>query len=98
MIPNFPSCVLNPMRVPPDQPEPSEKYMSDDAVEGLDVSLLQDYVLDPIFGIKNPKTDNRLTWCQKHIEHYGDKKQKNNRSHTSYNKCKRHFGKFNHCR
>ena len=37
-----------------------EEYMSDDAVKGLDVSLLQDYVLDPIFGIKNPKTDNRI--------------------------------------
>jgi len=37
-----------------------EEYMSDDAVEGLDVSLLQDYILDPIFGIKNPKTDNRI--------------------------------------
>lgn len=37
-----------------------EEYISDDAVEGLDVSLLQKYVLDPIFGIKNPKTDNRI--------------------------------------
>ena len=37
-----------------------EEYTSDDAVEGLDVSLLQDYVLDPVFGIKNPKTDNRI--------------------------------------
>lgn len=37
-----------------------EEFISDDAVEGLDVSLLQDYVLDPIFGIKNPKTDNRI--------------------------------------
>ncbi len=37
-----------------------EEYLSDDAVEGLDVSLLQDYVLNPIFGIKNPKTDNRI--------------------------------------
>ena len=37
-----------------------EEYTSKDAVEGLDVSLLQDYVLDPIFGIKNPKTDNRI--------------------------------------
>ncbi len=37
-----------------------EEYTSSDAVEGLDVSLLQDYVLDPIFGIKNPKTDNRI--------------------------------------
>ena len=37
-----------------------EEYTSDDAVEGLDVSILQDYVLNPIFGIKNPKTDNRI--------------------------------------
>ena len=37
-----------------------DEFTSDDAVEGLDVSLLQDYVLDPIFGIKNPKTDNRI--------------------------------------
>lgn len=37
-----------------------EEFTSDDAVEGLDVSLLQDYVLEPIFGIKNPKTDNRI--------------------------------------
>lgn len=37
-----------------------KEYTSDDAVEGLDVSLLQEYVLDPIFGIKNPKTDNRI--------------------------------------
>ena len=37
-----------------------EEFTSDDAVEGLDVSLLQDNVLDPVFGIKNPKTDNRI--------------------------------------
>jgi len=37
-----------------------EEYKNDDAVEGLDVSLLQDYVLNPIFGIENPKTDNRI--------------------------------------
>ena len=37
-----------------------EEFTSDDAVEGLDVSLLQDYVLNPIFGIKNPKTDSRI--------------------------------------
>jgi uncharacterized protein (DUF1015 family) len=36
------------------------EFTSDDPVEGLDVSLLQNYVLDPIFGIKNPKTDNRI--------------------------------------
>ena len=37
-----------------------KEFMSDDAVEGLDVSLLQNYVLNPIFGIQNPKTDNRI--------------------------------------
>ncbi len=37
-----------------------EEYYNDDPVEGLDVSLLQDYVLNPIFGIQNPKTDNRI--------------------------------------
>jgi len=37
-----------------------EEYKKDDAVDGLDVSLLQDYVLNPIFGILNPKTDNRI--------------------------------------
>ena len=37
-----------------------ESLWNDDPVKGLDVSLLQDYVLDPIFGIKNPKTDNRI--------------------------------------
>lgn len=37
-----------------------KEFMSDDAVEGLDVSLLQTYVLNPVFGIQNPKTDNRI--------------------------------------
>ena len=37
-----------------------EEYKKDDVVDGLDVSLLQDYVLNPIFGIENPKTDNRI--------------------------------------
>ena len=37
-----------------------EEFLSDDPVDGLDVSLLQDYVLRPIFGIENPKTDNRI--------------------------------------
>ena len=34
--------------------------LNDDAVEGLDVSLLQTYVLDQLFGIKDPKTDQRI--------------------------------------
>ena len=29
-------------------------------MDGLDVSLLQKYVLDEILGIKDPKTDNRI--------------------------------------
>ena len=37
-----------------------EEFKNDDPVEGLDVSLLQNYVLNPIFGIENPKTDNRI--------------------------------------
>lgn len=31
-----------------------------DVVERLDVSLLQNYVLDPIFGVKDPKTDPNI--------------------------------------
>ncbi len=31
-----------------------------DPVEGLDVSLLQDYVLAPILGIQDPRTDQRI--------------------------------------
>ncbi len=33
---------------------------SDDPVKGLDVSILQDSFLEPLFGIKDPKTDNRI--------------------------------------
>lgn len=33
---------------------------SDDPVEGLDVSVLQKKVLEPLFGIKDPKTDKRI--------------------------------------
>ncbi len=34
--------------------------MSADPVEGLDVSLLQNLLLDPVLGIKDPKTDDRI--------------------------------------
>ncbi len=34
--------------------------LSEDAVEGLDVSLLQNYLLYPVLGIKDPKTDKRI--------------------------------------
>ena len=37
-----------------------EEIKSEDAVEGLDVSLLQNYLLDPILGIMDPKTDKRI--------------------------------------
>jgi len=33
------------------------------SVEGLDVSLLQNYILDPILGIKDPKTDSRISFA-----------------------------------
>jgi len=37
-----------------------ESIKSDDPVDGLDVALLQNHVLEPLFGIKDPKTDNRI--------------------------------------
>ncbi len=37
-----------------------EHILSADAVEGLDVSLLQNYLLAPVLGIADPKTDKRI--------------------------------------
>ncbi len=37
-----------------------EKLLSDDPVDGLDVSVLQNNVLDPLFAIRDPKTDKRI--------------------------------------
>ncbi len=37
-----------------------EAICSEDAVEGLDVSVLQNYLLAPILGIGDPKTDKRI--------------------------------------
>lgn len=34
--------------------------MSDDPVEGLDVSILQKKLLTPVFGIEDPRVDNRI--------------------------------------
>ncbi len=34
--------------------------ISNDPVEKLDVSILQNYVLEPLFGIQDPKTDQRI--------------------------------------
>lgn len=40
--------------------EVKKEYTSDDPVEGLDVSILQELVLDPFFDIQDPKTDSRI--------------------------------------
>lgn len=37
-----------------------EEILSGDAVEGLDVSILQRYLLEPVLGIADPKTDRRI--------------------------------------
>lgn len=37
-----------------------EELLTDDPVEGLDVALLQKLILEPLFGIVDPKTDNRI--------------------------------------
>lgn len=37
-----------------------DEVKSTDPVDGLDVSILQKYVLDEILGIKDPKTDKRI--------------------------------------
>lgn len=34
--------------------------LSDDAISGLDVSILQDHVLSPVLGVKDPRTDGRI--------------------------------------
>ncbi|MBQ4275939.1 MAG: DUF1015 domain-containing protein [Lachnospiraceae bacterium] len=40
--------------------EIKDEYKTSDPVKGLDVSLLQDNILDPVLGIKDPKTDKRI--------------------------------------
>lgn len=40
--------------------EAKAEICSQDAVKGLDVSLLQDYLLGPVLGIQDPKTDKRI--------------------------------------
>ena len=37
-----------------------DDIINDDPVKGLDVSLLQDYILSPILGIDDPRTDKRV--------------------------------------
>lgn len=40
--------------------EVKPEYQSDDPVEGLDVAILQNYVLAPILDIQDPKTNQRI--------------------------------------
>lgn len=40
--------------------EARPEIQSDDPVKGLDVSLLQDYLLGPVLGIGDPRTDQRI--------------------------------------
>lgn len=40
-----------------------ENLIPTDPVAGLDVSLLQDHVLSPLFGIQDPKTDSRILFA-----------------------------------
>lgn len=40
--------------------EVKSEYQSDDPVEGLDVAILQNYVLAPILDIQDPKTNQRI--------------------------------------
>ena len=37
-----------------------EEILSDDPVDGLDVAILQNNLLEPVLGIKDPKTDKRI--------------------------------------
>lgn len=39
-----------------------EELNSRDPVEGLDTALLQKYVLGPVFGIRDPRTDGRISF------------------------------------
>ena len=39
-----------------------DDYKSDDPVKGLDVSILQDYILGPVLGIDDPRVDKRIAF------------------------------------
>ena len=42
--------------------EAKSEIRTEDPVKGLDVSLLQDYLLAPVLGIEDPRTDNRIAF------------------------------------
>ncbi len=55
-----------------------ENIRGNNIVESLDVSVLQDHLLDPVLGIKEPRTDNRIEFIGgirglKHLEEVADK-------------------------
>lgn len=57
-----------------------EAIRGNNVVEALDVSVLQDHLLSPILGIKEPRTDNRIEFIGgirglKHLEKLADKYQ-----------------------
>lgn len=39
------------------------KDIESDTVRSLDVSILQNYILEPVFGIKDPRTDERIKFA-----------------------------------
>ena len=39
-----------------------KEILTKDPVKGLDVSLLQDYLLEPVLGIADPRTDRRIAF------------------------------------
>jgi len=39
-----------------------ELFKGKDVVSSLDVSILQDYLLFPVLGIKDPRTDPRISF------------------------------------
>lgn len=42
--------------------EAKQEILTEDPVKGLDVSLLQDYLLAPFLGIEDPRTDQRIAF------------------------------------
>lgn len=44
---------------------PRPEILTDDPVEGLDVSLLQNHLLGPVLGIEDPRTDKRGGVCRR---------------------------------
>lgn len=64
-----------------------DAFKSDDPIKGLDVSVLQDYVLNPMLHIEDPKTDKRIDFVGG-IRGYSELER---RVHTD---CKVAFGMY----